>query len=114
MRVEECWVLIGTHRGRHWRARAVRHRDGEWARVEADAAWILRREETCGGVFGFLHTHPMGGLSPSQRDVRTMRAWRDAFGKPLLCAIADPSGVAGWRFDDYRSDGKKLKSLQLL
>ena len=39
-----------------------------------DGAWVLDREETHGDVVGFLHTHPDGPATPSQRDVRTIRA----------------------------------------
>src|SRR3954468_10097506 len=101
--IEECWTLVGTRRGQTWRAHRVRYRSGAPATVTADGAWTLRREETLGDVVGFFHTHPMGGLRPSRRDVRTMRAWCDAFGKPLLCVIATPHAVGAWRFDDHES-----------
>jgi len=48
-----------------------------------------------GDVVGFLHTHPAGPASPSGPDVRTMRAWRRALGKPLLCLIAGPQSRRG-------------------
>src|SRR6266511_2646813 len=95
MNIEECWVLVGRRRAGTFRARTLRHRAGQPATVESDAPWILRREETRHDVLGFFHTHPMGGLHPSQRDIRTMRAWCDAFGKPLLCIIATPLAVGG-------------------
>ena len=34
-----------------------------------------------------------------------MRAWCSAFGKPLLCLIASPKSVRGYRFDDDESEG---------
>jgi proteasome lid subunit RPN8/RPN11 len=68
----------------------------------------LEREEKHGDIVGFLHTHPDGPASPSGRDVRTMRAWCGAFGKPLLCLIVDPDGVRGYRFDDDTSEGQAL------
>jgi hypothetical protein len=102
--VEESWALgRGT-----WRAQRVRYGSGEPATVTADGAWAVRREESRGDVVGFMHTHPMGGMQPSRRDVRTMRAWCDASGKRLLCVIATPDAIAAWRFDDWRSDGVRL------
>jgi hypothetical protein len=86
----------------------VRYRAGEAASVVADGAWTLRREESCGDVVGFMHTHPMGGLSPSSRDVRTMRAWCDALGKSLICVIATPHEIGAWRFDNWASDGVRI------
>jgi proteasome lid subunit RPN8/RPN11 len=59
---------------------------------------VLRREEQRQDVAGFYHTHPDGPAVPSRRDVRTMRAWCSSFGKPLLCVIASPAGVRGYRF----------------
>src|SRR5690349_8270762 len=113
MQVEECWVLVGHGRLGIWRARMLRYRSGQLASVEADATWVLKREETRGDIVGFLHTHPMGGLHPSRRDVRTMRAWCDAFGKPLLCMIATPQSVGGWLFNNHRSSGMSLAEVRI-
>jgi proteasome lid subunit RPN8/RPN11 len=115
MRDEECWILVGRVRPRDGvcHARAATHSVGHPTRVEADAAWALRREERRGDVVGFLHTHPMGGLRPSARDVRTMRAWCDAFGKPLFCVIRTPSAVAAWRFVNHRSRGKRIRRVRV-
>jgi proteasome lid subunit RPN8/RPN11 len=79
--------------------------------VRFDGAGVLRREEARGDVLGFFHTHPDGAPSPSARDVRTMRAWCSSFGKPLLCVIASPEGLAGYRFDDDGSIGVALDSV---
>jgi proteasome lid subunit RPN8/RPN11 len=106
--VERCWTLLGGRRGRIWFCRRVRQAQGERASVRFDGAWALKREERHGDVVGFLHTHPDGPVSPSGRDVRTMRAWRRAFGKPLLCLIAGPEGMRGYRFDDDESAGEAL------
>jgi proteasome lid subunit RPN8/RPN11 len=97
--VEQCWALVGRRRGRVWLCRRVRRSSGDRASVRFDGAWVLKREEDRGDVVGFLHTHPDGPPTPSQRDLRTMRAWCSAFGKPLLCLIACPGGVRGYRFD---------------
>src|SRR5581483_8292450 len=110
---EECWTLLGRRRGRVWYCRRDRRRAGQPCEVEADGAWTLAREETRGDVLGFLHTHPMGGLSPSRRDMRTMRAWCDALGKPLLCAIATPTSLAAWRFEAGGSTFVRLATVEL-
>jgi proteasome lid subunit RPN8/RPN11 len=103
--IERCWTLVGAHRGRIWHARRVKPRAGEPASVAFDGPWVLAREERRGDVLGFFHTHPVGRPRPSRRDVRTMRGWTSAFGKPLLCVIESPVGLAAFRFDDDRSDG---------
>jgi proteasome lid subunit RPN8/RPN11 len=106
--VEQCWTLLGEHRSRIWLCRRVRQVGGERVSVRFDGDWTLKREEKYGDVVGFLHTHPDGPASPSARDVRTMRAWCSAFGKPLLCVIASPVGLRGYRFDDDESAGERL------
>lgn len=57
---------------------------------------------------GFYHTHPHGPAALSQRDIRTMRAWAGAFGKPLLCLIECRGSVYAFRFDNDQSDGERL------
>jgi proteasome lid subunit RPN8/RPN11 len=111
--VEQCWTLLGRHRGRIWLCRRVHYSSGERASVRFDGAWVLKQEEQHGDVAGFLHTHPDGTASPSGRDVRTMRAWCSAFGKPLLCLIASPDGVRGFRFDDHESPGEALELVEM-
>jgi proteasome lid subunit RPN8/RPN11 len=106
--------LLGAHRGRIWSCRRARRSRGERASVRFDGVWVLQREEERGDVVGFLHTHPDGPALPSGRDVRTMRAWCRAFGKPLLCLIASPEpGVRGFRFDDDESSGCELEAVEL-
>jgi proteasome lid subunit RPN8/RPN11 len=107
--VEHCWTLLGERRGRIWLCRRVQPSQGERTSVRFDGARVLEREETHGDVVGFLHTHPDGPASPSERDVRTMRAWCGAFGKPLLCLIDGPDGLRGFRFDDGESFGRELQ-----
>jgi proteasome lid subunit RPN8/RPN11 len=111
--VEECWTLVGERRGPIWYARRVRPTSGEPASVAFDGAWVLRREERRGDVLGFLHTHPPGLLRPSRRDVRTMRAWCGAFGKPLLCVIVSDGRAAGFRFDDDEAEGVAVARVEL-
>jgi proteasome lid subunit RPN8/RPN11 len=111
--VEQCWTLLGQRRGRIWFCRRVRPSSGERTSVRFDGAWVLEREEAHGDVLGFLHTHPDGPPSPSGRDVRTMRAWCAAFGKPLLCLIATPECIRSYRFDDDESRGEELELVEL-
>ena len=106
--MEQCWALVGRRRGRVWYGRRVRHSTGERARVSFDGPWVLQREERRQDVLGFYHTHPDGPPRPSDRDVRTMRAWCSAFGKPLLCLIASPEGLRGYCFADDESPGVEL------
>jgi len=103
--VEEYWTLAGTRRGLIWFARRIDHRRGEAASVRFDGPAVLRREEARQDVLGFFHTHPDGPPEPSVRDVRTMRAWCSAFGKPLWCVIASPGGLAGFRFEGDFCEG---------
>lgn len=110
--VEQCWTLLGERRGRVWHCRRVRRTSGERTSVQFDGAWALKREESHGDVVGFLHTHPDGPVAPSERDVRTMRVWCLAFGKPLLCVIAGPSGLRGYRFDDDESVGEAIEVVE--
>ncbi len=110
--VEECWTLLGERRGGIWLARRERRTSGERTRVQFDGAWVLAREEARGDVVGFLHTHPDGPDAMSPRDVRTMRAWCLAFGKPLLCLIDSPNGLQGFRFEDDESTGEPLTHVE--
>lgn len=105
---EECWVLLGQRRGRVWYARRTAYTVGEPHAVAFDHAAVLEREEQRGDVIGFYHTHPEGKARPSQRDLRTMRAWVGAFGKPMLCLIEGVDGLIGYRFDDDECGGKAM------
>ncbi len=91
--------------------RRIDPRTGAQTSVCFDGLKTLRREETRHDVLGFFHTHPDGPPRPSRRDVRTMRAWCSAFGKPLLCVIASPEGLAGFRFENESSRGVPLATL---
>jgi proteasome lid subunit RPN8/RPN11 len=103
--VEECWTLVGARRGRIWQLRRIDRCAGAITSVRFDGLAALHREERRRDVMGFLHTHPDGPPRPSARDVRTMRAWCSAFGKPLLCVISSPLGLAAFQFTDDSSDG---------
>jgi proteasome lid subunit RPN8/RPN11 len=105
---------VGRRQGRVWYGKRVRPSTGERASVGFDGLWVLKREEERHDVLGFFHTHPDGPSSPSTRDVRTMRAWCIAFGKPLLCVIASPEALHGYRFDHDDSEGVELEFVELL
>lgn len=110
--VEQCWTLVGSLRSDIWHVRRVRCAAGQPASVTFDGAWVLKREEQHGDVQGFYHTHPSGTPRPSDRDVRTMRAWSSALGKPLLCVIDSPEGVAAFRFDCNERPAIRVERLQ--
>lgn len=117
---EQCWVLLGAYdeNDEVWRLTARRHNDGQPASVEADWRWALAREEERGDVAGFAHTHPAGsGAEPSGRDVRTMAAWCSAFGKALVCLIAEGESLvnpAGYLFRDDGADPLLLTAFELV
>jgi proteasome lid subunit RPN8/RPN11 len=110
--IELCWTLLGQHRGRIWCARRDQRALGEPYLVRFDGGRALRREERQHDVVGFWHTHPGMPAWPSNRDVRTMRAWTSCFGKPLLCVIAGADGLRGYRFDDDASAGVEMELVQ--
>lgn len=95
-----------------------RHISGDPASVEADWRWTLSREEESGDIVGFTHTHPAGASTlPSDRDVRTMRVWCSALGKPLLCLIGGGDELdvpAGYVFDDDESDGILTEAFKII
>lgn len=109
---EEVAVLVGQRRGRIWYGRLWQRQVGGPASVEFDWIWVLAREERHSDVIGFYHTHPQGLITPSQRDVRTMRAWVSCFGKPLLCVIESGSTLAAYIFATDEGDGLSLAEVQ--
>ncbi|UCG26062.1 MAG: Mov34/MPN/PAD-1 family protein [Chloroflexota bacterium] len=117
---EQCWVLLGAYDENDdiWRLRLRRHVAGQPASVEADWCWTLEREEHQGDVAGFAHTHPPGaGTAPSDRDVKTMMAWCGAFGKPLLCLIAEGEALrdpAAYLFQDDQQVPEFITRFELL
>jgi Prokaryotic homologs of the JAB domain len=111
--VEECWTLVGARRGRIWHLRRIDRCAGAITSVQFGGLAALHREERRRDVMGFLHTHPDGPPHPSARDIRTMRAWCSAFGKPLLCAIASPLGLAAFQFIDDSSDGIPMLAVEI-
>jgi len=111
--IEHCWVLLGFHQGPFWFARRQWPTRGEPETVRFDAQRVLQREEQHGDIIGFYHTHPAGPQSPSQRDVRTMRAWCSSFKKHLLCIIESPGSIVAYRFDDDESAGLRLAACEL-
>jgi proteasome lid subunit RPN8/RPN11 len=110
--VEECWILVGARRGRIWNLRRINRYAGALTSVQFDGLATLQREEHRRDVMGFFHTHPDGPPHPSARDIRTMRAWCSAFGKPLVCVIAAPLGLAAFQFIDDSSDGIPMLAIE--
>jgi hypothetical protein len=110
--LEESGVLVGSRRGAIWLGRLCQKRQGEAASVDFDWSWVLAREEKRGDVIGFWHTHPFGLAGPSRRDVRTMQAWVDCLGKPLLCLIEVPGRIAPYLFGSGEEAGRSLAEAQ--
>ncbi len=111
--VEECGALVGVRVDDVWLVSRQELASGSAAAVEADWAWALHREETCGDVMGFWHSHPAGaGVQPSERDRRTMRAWCSALGKPLLCLVAEGKMLGGQVFEDDEAEGRRLSTIE--
>lgn len=109
---EEAMALVGEHRGRLWHGRLLGAWQGGPGSVEFDWRWALEREELRGDVIGFFHTHPVGFARPSARDVRTMRAWAECFGKPLLCAIDSGGRLVAAVFEDGTAPGRPVKAVE--
>jgi len=105
-------VLVGQRQGCIWYGRLRQRQEGGPASVEFDWAWVLEREERRGDVIGFYHTHLSGLTTPSQRDVRTMRAWVSCFGKPLLCVIQCGATLAAYLFETDEDGGLPLAEVQ--
>ena len=94
MRKEICYIMLGKQDlslVRFAHGRLVKKVTGKPTSVKFDGDWVLKREEKNHSVLGFWHTHPSGSLKPSTRDRKTMRAWVDCFGRPLLCVIQNSS-----------------------
>jgi hypothetical protein len=117
---EQSWVLLGAldENDNIWKLSVRRHVSGQPASVEADWRWALDREEERGDVAGFAHTHPAGsGTEPSNRDRRTMEAWCSAFGKALVCLIAEGETLddpAGYLFLDDGEEPRPLTTFELI
>lgn len=109
---EECAVLVGHRRRGIWYGRLRRRQVGSPASVEFDWSWVMEREERYGDVTGFYHTHPLGLSTPSQRDVRTMRAWASCFGKPLLCLIESGDRLSAYLFETDEDAGQPVPRVE--
>ena len=105
---EVSYVLVGQRRGRVWYGRLRQRQVGDPGSVAFDWSWVLAREEGRGDILGFFHTHPVGATLPSQRDVRTLRAWVSCLGKPLLCLIAGGDTLDGYLFVHDEDEGQPL------
>jgi hypothetical protein len=109
---EISYVLIGHRRRGIWHGRLRQRQMGGPASVEFDWAWVMEREERYGDVAGFFHTHPPGLATPSQRDLRTMRAWVSCFGKPLLCLIESGERLSAYLFATDEDAGLPVAQLE--
>jgi proteasome lid subunit RPN8/RPN11 len=108
---EEASVLVGHRRDDIWHGRLRQRWTGEPTSVAFDWSWTLEREERYGDVVGFYHTHPTGLASPSERDVRTMRAWVSCLGKPLLCLIQSGDNLGATLFRTDTDNGQKVSQV---
>lgn len=109
---ETIAVLVGQRQGRIWYGRLRQRGVGGPASAEFDWAWVLEREERRGDIIGFYHTHPTGLTTPSQRDVRTMRAWVGCFGKSLLCVIESGETLTAYVFQTDEDGGQPLDEVE--
>jgi proteasome lid subunit RPN8/RPN11 len=109
---EICYVVIGHRRSGIWYGRLRQRQTGSPASVEFDWAWVMEREERFGDVAGFFHTHPPGLSTPSQRDLRTMRAWVSCFGKPLLCLVDSGDRLSAYFFATDEDVGQPVAQLE--
>ena len=103
---EISYILLGEQRNGIWHGRLNWRASGSPASVEFDWERVLSREEKYGDIIGFFHTHPGGMHNPSNRDDKTMHAWSNSFGKPLLCIIEASKEVGAWIYD-YRKEGNE-------
>jgi proteasome lid subunit RPN8/RPN11 len=107
-KVEISYVLIGQYVDGLWHARMNWRSTGSAVDVAFDWSQVMTREEQKGDVVGFYHTHPLGMLSPSSRDDKTMLAWSNCFGKPLLCVISDGVETRAWSYDYKKERGTSV------
>jgi len=109
---ESSAILTGQRRGRIWHVRLRKFGSGKPTSVEFDWAYVLEREERYGDIVGFYHTHPVGLITTSRRDVQTMRAWVSCLGKPLLCVIASGATLSAYVFETDDDAGTPLAEIQ--
>lgn len=95
--------LIGCCVGKFWVGIGYWSSKGSPVHVAFDPKVVMDREEKEGDIVGFFHTHPGMSSRPSNLDYRTMGAWVNSFGKPLVAVIEGRNGVEGhWFVDDER------------
>lgn len=102
---EICYIMVGRTIGSRIVARFLDERfDGTAVSVEFSWKMVMEREERCGDVAGFFHTHPKGFLHMSPTDIKTMKGWVFCFGRPLLCVIKSGRLIRAYLFgeDSYR------------
>jgi proteasome lid subunit RPN8/RPN11 len=103
---EEFSLLVGKINSPFWMGELWGYNEGSPASVDFHPTWVYqwedaRDDDDLGIVLGFYHTHPGFAAVPSDRDIRTMRAWVLSLGRPLLCVIRGVDGLrAYWFMDD--------------
>ncbi len=113
---EHMWVLLGEIEGDLWHGRMYPMARGSPACVAFDAEAVIKQEEKDGSVIGFLHTHPAFTAHYSNRDHRTMGAWVNCLGKPLVCCIKGTDGLRAWWYmdDENRPEDFQVRRVKKL
>lgn len=112
---ERFMTLIGRTIGRKIICVGVDYMVGKEDEVEFDFNKTWKRFEE-GNFKGFYHTHPFSVKPhPSDIDIKTMKAWIVATGKPLICAIEGKNSIMNtWIvLPDYSSKVTKIKWIKL-
>src|SRR4051812_42533893 len=112
---EKFLTLTGQwHSDILWSAKGRWPLEGHPASVDFSQIYdrVISREQQCGDVIGFYHTHPSFPASPSSVDVSTMNQWVDCLGKSLLCLIHGVDGLKTyyWQKDYSYLTGVSLKA----
>ncbi len=107
MKNEISYIITGKQQQNFWYGRLQQRQIGQPTSVEFDWLWVLEREERRGDILGFYHTHPNALIRPSQRDIKTMRAWVSCLGKPLLCLLKSDLSLMAYIFQSDEDKGQQ-------
>lgn len=108
-KVERSWILWGSICLNKLIVYPLRKTEGDSVSVPFNWEWVLETEEKTSKIQGWLHTHPKMSAYPSSRDIDTMGAWVNCFGKPLLCMISGEDGLRSFIFYDDSGSFKETK-----